>query len=96
MDGVTVLERLAAAVERIADRLDPPPADIVDSRWVADRLGRTTTWIAEWSGPARFPGRASSRAPATASRGSSAGGRSRSGWRGGERPDRARLADTVA
>jgi hypothetical protein len=47
MEGTAVLERLVAAVERIADRLDPPPADIVDSRWVADRLGCTTTWIAE-------------------------------------------------
>jgi excisionase family DNA binding protein len=47
MEGTAVLERLVAAVERIADRLDPPAADIVDSRWVADRLGCTTTWIAE-------------------------------------------------
>jgi hypothetical protein len=43
----SVMERLAVAVERIADRLDPPPSDIVGSRWVADRLGCTTTWIAE-------------------------------------------------
>ncbi len=47
MEGTAVLERLVAAVERIADRLAPPPSDIVDSRWIADRLGCTTTWIAE-------------------------------------------------
>lgn len=35
------------AVERIADRLDPPPPDVVDSPWVAARLNCTTTWVAD-------------------------------------------------
>jgi len=56
MDGVAVMERLTAALERIADRLDPPPADIVDSRWVADRLGCTTTWIADMVRSGEVPG----------------------------------------
>lgn len=47
MEGVAVMERLTAALERIANRIAPPPAAIVDSRWVADRLGCTTTWVAD-------------------------------------------------
>jgi hypothetical protein len=44
---VQLWERVARAAERIADRLDPPPVDVVDSPWVAARLGCTTTWVAE-------------------------------------------------
>jgi Helix-turn-helix domain len=47
MDGVAVMEKLMAVLERIANRIDPLPADIVDSRWVAEKLGCTTTWIAD-------------------------------------------------
>ena len=42
-DGPSVADSLA----RIADALDPPPPDIVGSRYVADRLGCTTVWVAE-------------------------------------------------
>ena len=48
------LKRLADAAEqvekqlrRIADHFDPPPPDIVDSQYIAGRLGCTTTWIAD-------------------------------------------------
>lgn len=47
MEGVAVMERLTAALERIANRIDPRRPDIVDSRWVADRLGCTTTWVSD-------------------------------------------------
>ena len=53
-DLIEALERLAIAAERIqeqllriADHFDPPPPDIVDSPYIADRLGVTTTRIAQ-------------------------------------------------
>src|SRR4029079_1740589 len=52
-----LLQRIAQALEtlsgvskdltRIADVLDPPPADVVDSPYVARRLSCTTVWVAE-------------------------------------------------
>ena len=48
------LERLAVAAEQIAEQLrrianhfDPPPSDVVDSTYVSQRLGCTTTWVAQ-------------------------------------------------
>jgi hypothetical protein len=38
---------LAADLRRIANHFDPPPPDKVGSKYVADRLGCTTTWIAD-------------------------------------------------
>lgn len=53
-DLTEAVERLAVAAEqiqehlrRIADHFDPPPPDIVDSSYIADRLGVTTTRIAQ-------------------------------------------------
>ena len=53
-DFKEVLERLTVAAEqiheqlrRIADHFDPPPPDIVDSPYIAGRLGVTTTRIAQ-------------------------------------------------
>lgn len=34
-------------MRRIADYFDPPPPDKVGSEYVAQRLGCTTTWIAD-------------------------------------------------
>ncbi len=41
------LASMAADIKRIADKLDPPPASIVGSEYIAGRLGCTTTWVAE-------------------------------------------------
>lgn len=57
-----VLNRIASSVDvtassinRIADRLAPQPSDIVDSVWVAERLGCTTTWIADMARQGKIP-----------------------------------------
>lgn len=36
-----------AQLVRIADHFDPPPPDVVDSVYVSQKLGCTTTWIAD-------------------------------------------------
>lgn len=46
-DPLATLDRIATALERIADHLAPEPADIVGSGYVSQRLGVTVTWIAE-------------------------------------------------
>lgn len=38
---------IAGALTRIADHFDPPPPDVVDSVYVSQNLGCTTTWIAD-------------------------------------------------
>lgn len=38
---------IAGALKRIADHFDPPPPDVVDSVYVRQKLGCTTTWVAE-------------------------------------------------
>ncbi len=43
----TFMERLSSNILRIANKIDPPPPDIVDSGYVAQRIGCTTTWIAD-------------------------------------------------
>lgn len=42
-----VLSNLDRNIQRIADRLDPAPPDIVGTPYVAQKLGCTTTWIAD-------------------------------------------------
>jgi hypothetical protein len=46
---------IAANIKRVADRLDPPPPDVVDSVYVAGRLGCTTTWVAEMARRGQIP-----------------------------------------
>jgi hypothetical protein len=46
-DGAFAAPSMADHLRRIADHFDPPPPDKVDSRYIADRLGCTTTWIAD-------------------------------------------------
>jgi hypothetical protein len=43
----TAWEAMARSMARIADALAPPPPGVVDSVYVARRLGCTTTWIAD-------------------------------------------------
>lgn len=43
----TAWEAMARSITRIADVLAPPPPGIVDSVYIARRLGCTTTWIAD-------------------------------------------------
>jgi hypothetical protein len=50
--------KLLAALERIADALErmaPPPGDIVDARYIADRLGCSTEWVAKQAREGRIP-----------------------------------------
>ena len=49
------LSSLIAEIRRIADVMDPPPPDIVDSSYVAGRLGCTTTWIADLARQGKIP-----------------------------------------
>lgn len=44
-DIPTFLERIATSLERIANKLDPPPSDKVGNRYIADKLGWTTTYV---------------------------------------------------
>lgn len=41
----SVMERIAASLERIANKLDPPPSDKVGTPYVAEKLGCTTTYV---------------------------------------------------
>lgn len=44
---LSVMERIAASLERIANKLDPPPGDKVGTGYVAEKLGCSTIWITE-------------------------------------------------
>jgi hypothetical protein len=46
---------IATDLRRIADRLDPPPPDLVDTGYVAGRLGTTRTWVARMAGEGTIP-----------------------------------------
>jgi len=46
---------ISADLRRIADHFDPPPPDKVGSEYVAQRLGCTTTWIADLVRRAEIP-----------------------------------------
>lgn len=66
---VFLLERIAAGIEhlasswtsiardvgRIADKLDPPPPNVIDSPTVAARLACTSTWVAEMARRGEIP-----------------------------------------
>ena len=45
--AIPSLSPIAADLKRIANHFDPPPPDKVGSEYVAQRLGCTTTWIAD-------------------------------------------------
>jgi excisionase family DNA binding protein len=60
---LSVLDRIAEALEqqaeqlrRLVDHFKPSPADIVDSVHLAERLGCTTSWIAQMARRGEIPG----------------------------------------
>ena len=44
---VACLRTFVADFHRVADHIAPPPAQVVGSKYIAKRLGVSTTWIAE-------------------------------------------------
>jgi hypothetical protein len=42
-----IISGVAADIRRIADVLDPAPPDLVGTPYVAQKLGVTTTWVAD-------------------------------------------------
>jgi hypothetical protein len=46
---------VAFQLGRIADHFDPPPPDIVDTNYIADKLGCTTDWVAEMAREGEIP-----------------------------------------
>lgn len=46
-ETLRVLAEVHADLKRIADHFDPQPPDVVDTPFIARRLGCTTTWIAQ-------------------------------------------------
>lgn len=52
---VEVLAHIANDLRRIADHFNPPPADIVDSRYLADHLGLTTARIVQMVREGKIP-----------------------------------------
>jgi hypothetical protein len=51
-----LLSDIAASLKRIADKVDPPPASVVGTPYVAQKLGVTTTWIADLIRRHEIPG----------------------------------------
>jgi hypothetical protein len=49
------LTSVATSLARIADHLVPSPAVVVGSRYIADRLGCTTVWVAEMARRGEVP-----------------------------------------
>ena len=46
---------IAGALTRIANHFDPPPPDVVDSVYIAKKLGCTTTWVADMARNGTIP-----------------------------------------
>jgi hypothetical protein len=52
---VAVLDALLREVKRIADHFNPPPPNVIDSNYVARRMGRTPTRIAQMAREGLIP-----------------------------------------
>lgn len=50
-EHLATLKRIADALERLA----PPPSEKVDARYIADRLGCTTEWVAKQARDGQIP-----------------------------------------
>jgi hypothetical protein len=46
-ETLRVLLEVQADLKRIADHFDPQPADVVGTPYLADKLGCTSTWVAQ-------------------------------------------------
>ena len=55
LDNPEAIATIADALNRIADHFDPPPSDVVDSVYVRQKLGCTTTWVAEMARKGDIP-----------------------------------------
>jgi hypothetical protein len=53
--AVNSIISIAKNIARIADKMDPPPPDVVDSTYIAAKLGCTTTWVAEMARSGGIP-----------------------------------------
>lgn len=54
-DGGCVLADIAASLKRIADHVDPPPPDIVDTQYIADKLGLTLEYASTLAKTGKIP-----------------------------------------
>lgn len=54
---VDALERIDGHLGRLVDHIDPPPSDVVDTTYVAKRIGCTTDWIANLAATGEIPSR---------------------------------------
>jgi hypothetical protein len=52
---LTVLQDIAGSLRRLADAHAPTPPDLVGTRYVADRLGKTPEWISEMALHQKIP-----------------------------------------
>lgn len=54
---IEALDSINHHLKRLADHVDPPPPDVVDTGYVAELLGCTKDWIAKMAGSNEIPGR---------------------------------------
>jgi hypothetical protein len=52
---LAVLSDIASSLKRLADKADPPPPEVVDTPYVAQKLGVTRTWIADQARAGQIP-----------------------------------------
>jgi len=51
----SVVSLIATSLERIANHFDPPPPNVVDSGYIADKLGCTKVWVARMAADGEVP-----------------------------------------
>ena len=50
-----LLSQMVFQLGRIANHFDPPPPDIVDTTYIANKLGCSTDWVAEMAREGEIP-----------------------------------------
>jgi len=53
--GDAIIVQVANALTRIANHFDPPPPDVVDTTYIADKLGCTKVWVAKMAAEGMIP-----------------------------------------
>jgi len=53
--GDAIIVQVANALPRIANHFDPPPPDVVDTTYIADKLGCTKVWVAKMAAEGMIP-----------------------------------------